>query len=313
MFSMNGRSGPLPLLSLSTHPCAGPIWALEFDARGEAACAFCTIRAARVGTPPRAVEEASVRERLAAELHRHRRREMGWVLLSPGADPFAPDAPDLAGPALAVAGELLRRNVGVVVRTRGGMNEARGLVPLARRHGDRLRVEPGFFSPDVRHLATWERGAAPLVSRYTLAEELRAAGAQVRARIGPIVPLVNDGEDGFRTLARELRRRGVGEVTPTWIEEGPGLLRQVEREVSASHARMLHGWFEMAPVRRGRRRRLAPRVRRHVLERLEHAATSAGLHVATCGCDGLGGAAGCPEAPDGVTRRRQLDLFAASA
>ncbi|MGM0577422.1 MAG: hypothetical protein ACQEXJ_16985 [Myxococcota bacterium] len=313
---MNGRSATAPMLEMRRDPCAGRIWSVHLAPRGEPDCAFCAVRARRFspGRPATApapdLEPEAGRDMLAEALHRHRRRDVRWVLLSPDADPFAPGSPDLAAPALALAEDLLRRDIGVVVRTRGGVAEAGGLEALARRHADRLRVEPGFFSVDPEQVATWERGTAPLSSRLALAGRLASAGADVEVRVGPIVPLVNDGERDLQRLLREVGARGVRSARPTWVREAPGLLRQVEREVSRSRARMLHGWFHMEPGRPGRPAGLAPRVRRHVLERLRSAAAATPVEIETCRCVRSRDGGSCATPPAGITRRRQLDLFA---
>jgi DNA repair photolyase len=314
MFSMNMRSD-LNLLQITRDACAGAVWTVTPDARGEAQCAFCAVRARRIG-PPAATEDADTLVRaLSDELGRRGRRGLKWVWLSPLADPWVPAAAEELGfSALRLAEELLGRGVGVVVRTRGGLSEARGLVALARRYGELLRVEIGFFSSDAEQIAAWERGAATLAARLELGAALAGAGAQVRGRVGPLVPLVNDGEAQLRILMRELARHGIREVTPHWIEDGLGLVRQVEREVSRSRARMLEGWFRLdrAGTAIGRRR-LPESVRDHAMRRLMPAAAAARVEVRVCRCTAGTSAHTCLDAPRGLEVRGQLELFGGRA
>lgn len=314
MFSMNMRSDD-SLLQITRHACAGAVWTVNPDQRGEADCAFCAVRARRIGPPAAAAPAETLVRALADELGRRGRRGIEWVWLSPQADPWAPAAAqDLGFSTLRMAEELLRRGIGVVVRTRGGLAEARGLLPLARRYGARLRVEIGFFSSDVEQIAAWERGAAGLSARLELGAELVEAGAQVRGRIGPLVPLVNDGESQLRALMRELARHGIREATPCWIEDGLGLVRQVEREVSRSRARMLEGWFRLdrAGTAVGHRR-LPESVREHAMRRLEPAAAAARVNLHVCRCTHGSSEHTCLDAPRGMRVRGQLELFGGRA
>lgn len=330
LFSMNIRSDSSPLVSHRRHPCGGPVWVVDFDGRGVAGAAFCGVRSARIGPPGEVAPAEVLLGRLARDLQRfRRRRSLRWVWLSPSADPFVPAAPDLAGPALTLATELLREGIGVVVRTRGGLGEARGLLTIARRHPRMLRVEIGAFSADPTMEETWEHGTAPLGSRLRLARSLVESGADVVARVGPILPLVNDGEEDFRRLLRDLARHGIHTVVPEWIEDSLGLVKQVEREVSKSRARMLEGWFRMdrmapagsRPVEDGGfadphvpvRRRLPERVRKHVLSRLEAAAAQSHIEVVHCACTSDWSEASCLLPPSGLADDRQLDLFAETA
>lgn len=314
MFSMNMRAES-GLLQITRHACAGAVWTVSPDHRGEAECAFCTVRARRIGPPvPAAPVELLTRE-LSDALGRRGRRGIEWVWMSPQADPWAPAAAGALGfTTLRLMEELLGRGLGVVVRTRGGLEDARGLVALARRYGRRLRVEVGFFSSDGEQMAAWERGAAPMAARLELGSALAEAGAELRARIGPLVPLVNDGETQLRALMRELARHGFREATPCWIEDGLGLVRQVEREVTRSRARMLEGWFRLdrAGTMAGHRR-LPESVREHAMTRLEPAAAAArvGLHV--CRCTRGASAHTCLDAPSGLRVRGQLELFGGRA
>ena len=319
------------------HPCAGTVWTLPFDGRGEAECAFCGHRARRIG-PPAPLEPAAVLlGRLTRDLRRHQKR-LQWVWLAPASDPFAPSAAaDLAGPALQIAGLVLRHGIGVTLRTRGGLSEAQGLVTLARRHPGLLRVELGFFSEDRQLVARWERGTAPVVGRLALAAALRRAGAEVVARVGPILPLVNDGERALIDLTRSLGRNGIHTLVPQWIEAAPGLVKQVEREVSRSAARMLAGWFTMErpsslPPRRHlghegdlfaaaearqdaehRGTQLPARVRQHVLSRFRAAADATGAQLLVCPCsDPDHGTGVCLLGPGTAQRGGQLDLFTRS-
>lgn len=222
-----------------------------------------------------------------------------------------PGARDLVEPTLASARVLLEQDLGVVIRTRGGGPSARGLVELAREFPGLLRVDVGFFSSDVTLVRAWEPGCAPVGARLGLLESLQEAGAEVHARFGPIVPLINDEPRPLRRLASDLGRHGVQSLIPEWLEDAPGLSRQIEREVSKSRARIAHGWLHMEGAREGvGPRRIPEHVRRHGITRLHRAADSAGVALMVCRCASNLGTGSCLSAPIQASHRKQMDLFA---
>ena len=239
---------------------------------------------------------------------------MQWVWLSPRADAFVPAARDLLRPTLACAQQLLEQGVGVVLQTRGGGPASRGLVELARAFPGRIRVDVGFFSSEVKLIRDWESGCAPVGARLALPETLRSAGADVHARVGPMIPLINDEPRPLRRLMRDLARCGVRSVIPYWLEEAPGLVRQIEHEVSRSRGRMVQGWFQMEGARDGvGPRRIPDHVRRHGIQRLHAAADQAGVSLTICSCASAQGQGACLWGPPAAGEQKQMDLFAESA
>ena len=298
-----------PVLEPMEHPCAGRVWVANIDQRGQGESAFCTLRAER----SQPVSDATDAEVLITRLRRDFRRftgQKGWVWLSPWADPFAMSARDLAGPALKVGEELIRGAQSLTLRTRGGLEDAAGLVTLSKRHPGRLRVEIGFFAADEDLVRTWERGAASIDSRLALAEALRGAGAEVVATIGPLIPMVNDSAQALAALGKVLRQAGLLNWKPSWIRYSPGLAAQVRREVSRSRAKMLQGWFHMGEGPRATGPELPERVRRTILGRLHEVADRHGAQLTVCACTSHLGRGQCLDGPTRVDGRQQLELFA---
>lgn len=253
---------------------------------------------------------AEVPRLLPLELDGPRTHRPKWVLLSPTADPFTPNAAhDLAPVALEVMRQLLARGVGVTVMTRGGLPHADGLVTLARRYPGLVRVEIGVFSSDPALRQVWERGVAQPAARMGLLGAVAAAGADVALRVGPIVPLVNDGERDLRKLVRAAAARGARTVAPLWVEEAPGLVAQVAREVSRAKARALEGWLAAGGGGRGGRRRLGESVRRARLDRLLAVAGPLGVEVPVCACSVPEGHDRCVVGPRSLPERTQIELF----
>jgi len=284
---------------------------VDFDRRGEGLAAFCRRRAARLGPASPMPPAEVLLGALSQDLRRAGAiRSMDWVWLCPNADPFTPVAPELAGATLRMAEILIRHGLGITIRTRGGLEQAQGLLTLARRYPGQLRVEIGFFSEDRVLARRWERGLAPMDQRLGLATALLGSGAEVVGRVGPIIPLINDGERRLVKLARALGRVGIHTLVPEWIEDGPGLTKQIKREVCRSRAQMIAGWFDMERSNpHEKRRQLPERVRRHVLSRLHKAADSGGQNLVVCPCSSRFGKSTCLSGPHHVVERTQLDLF----
>jgi hypothetical protein len=310
---VNRQSG-VSALAPHKHPCAGTVWTVELTARGIAWCAFCRTRAGR-GADLAEGPIADVVERLDSELASPRRRLLPtWVWLNPRVDGFCEGALDLAGPTLRAVSALCHRGIGVYLRTRGSRAPAEGLLTLARRHGAKLAVQVDLFAWDPDLASLWEQGAAPVEARLDLAEALASRGADVRIGLQPLIPFVNDDQPHLEHLCRRLRASRVRAIVPSWIQDGPGLLPQVEREVSKAAARALEGWFRMpGSASAGGRRGIAPEVRQRGMRRLRGAAEAAGLEVVACPCVDPAGQDRCLSPPAGCTplssSPRQLELF----
>jgi DNA repair photolyase len=306
---------PFDVMGHRRHRCGGTIWTVSFDQRGIGRAAFCGDRSRQARPIENLRDTGLIVRRLQDELWNKRgRRSLRWVWLSPNSDAFVPGARDLVESTLACARVLLEQGIGVVLHTRGGGPPSRGLVDLARAFPGMLRVDVGFFSSDVKLVRAWEAGCAPVGARLGLLESLAEAGAEVHARVGPIIPLINDEPRPLRRLARDLSRHGVHSLIPEWLEDAPGLSRQIEREVSKSRARIAQGWLHMEGAREGvGPRRIPEHVRRHGIARLHEASDAAGVALMVCRCASNLGTGACVSAPAGVTHRKQLDLFAESA
>jgi len=217
-------------------------------------------------------------DRLDASLRRLPKPE--WVWLNPFADAFVPQSDSLATDTLLVLRTLLNLGIGVTLRTRGGLPLARPLVLLARRFPHLLRVEVAFFTSERTLHNLWERGTASLPDRLSLCHALSQAGADVVARIGPIIPMVNDTESSLQSLLRSISAHGVDQVSLSWIKDTPGLRDQIAREVSRSKARVLGGFFEMGQGDG----MLSDHIKEPRFNRIARLCQPLGLHLIDCYC-----------------------------
>lgn len=286
------------------HPCAGTVWALDFDRRGEARCAFCASRAAGRGSEyPHSVH--LVRRALSDQLKDWRRRRLPkWVWLNPHGDAYVEGARDLG----ALTGEIMKtlasRRIGALIHTRGGMPAGDSLVLVARRFPALLRVDLGFFSSRKEVCRAWERGAASIDARLELLEALTKAGVEVGVRLGPIVPSANDDASDWADLFASLARLGVREVVPIWLESSRRLLAQIRREISPEIAHRLEFFTQSADDMLFQGWRVA------TLNMMRHMASPLGIDVKRCRCGpDTAGASSCLVGPAEAQKDRQLALF----
>ncbi|TNF29101.1 MAG: hypothetical protein EP329_16530 [Deltaproteobacteria bacterium] len=294
-------------LSVRRHGTCGAVWRLDIGDAGVGRAAWCPDRAGRGRAAP--LPWRAPLASLGPTLDRLRRLP-DWVWFSPGEDAFAATAdPARRTEVLAMMSHLLGRGVDLSLTTRGGLREGRELVALAKAAPGRLAVRVGVFAREPEIEARWEDGLAPSAYRIALAGALADAGAAVTLELGPIIPFVNDSERSFEQLIRAAARVHVKHVAPRWIEDAPGLLQQVERQVGRSGARMLSGWFRQPGAQddRGGRRGINLAARSHRRQLIHDAARAHGVAVAECRCVHHGAATACPVAPSRIARP-QLDL-----
>ncbi|PKN54899.1 MAG: hypothetical protein CVU56_24035 [Deltaproteobacteria bacterium HGW-Deltaproteobacteria-14] len=294
-------------LSVHRHGTCGAVWRLDVGDAGVGRAAWCPDRAARriAGGGPWQAPLST----LGPALDRLRKLP-DWLWLAPREDAFVASAdPARRAELLLMMRHLLGRDVDVALTTRGGLREGRELVALAAAAPGRVAVRVGLFTRDLALEARWEDGLAPASQRIALASALVDAGAAVTLELGPIIPFVNDAPRALDGVMRAAARAHVRHVAPRWIEDAPGLLLQVEREVGRSSARMLSGWFRQpgAQAERGGRRGIAPDARSSRRQHIHEAARDHGITVVECRCVHHGASAACPVAPSRLVRP-QLDL-----
>lgn len=320
MFRMNAQSGPpanapvnRSVFSVRQRTCGLPVWRVETGWQGIGQAAWCPDRArirsnGRLSEAPAPVTEAE----LEIAIERARRvRLPEWVVVAPHEDPFAATSNrDRRAVVLAMMRRLVREGIGVAITTRSDLQDADGLVRLARDVGPALTARIGVFALEAKLEEKWEKGLAPTPRRLALARTLIEAGARVELELGPIIPFANDDDRHLKDLVRNAARYGITTLAPRWIEDAPGLDKQIEVEVSPSTARLVTGWFRQpgSSVGSATRRIIPLQVRKTRLVHIEAAARAAGIRVATCSCLSAGACVACLEGSS-VVSETQLDLF----
>jgi len=289
------------------------VWRVETGLVGVGAAAWCPDRSrirslGRTADVPTAITEAD----LEIAIERARRvRLPPWVVVAPHEDAFAATGTrERREVVVAMMRRLVREGIGVALTTRSDLQDGEGLVRLAKDVGHALTVRVGVFALEATLEAKWERGLAPSMRRFALARALKEAGARVELELGPIVPFANDDDKQLKDMVRVAARFGLDVIAPRWIEDAPGLDKQIEAEVSPSTARLVTGWFRQpgSSVGSAVRRIIPLQVRKARLVHIEAAARATGIRVAACTCLAAGACGACLEAST-IAEEPQLDLF----
>lgn len=305
------NDAPRSLLSLRQRPCGAPLWRLDTGIVGVGEAAWCPDRA-RARAASRTTANVRVTDReLETQLERARRLKLPpWIVFAPHEDAFAASvSPQRRQEVVAMMNRLVDVGIGLALTTRGDIADAEGLLALARRRPEALAVRIGLFSIESALEQRWERGLAPGLRRLALGRSLKELGVKVEVELGPIVPFANDDARQLRDAVRAVARAGLDAIAPRWIEDAPGLERQIEQEVSPSTARLVTGWFRQPGSNAGQalRRILPLQVRRSRLEQLHDAASQSRVRLITCACSDQGACVACLEGRD--LAAPQLDLF----
>jgi hypothetical protein len=254
---------------------------------------------------------------LELQLERSRRvKAPDWLLFAPYEDGFTPQAsPERRDELVRMMRRLLDSGIALTLTTRGDVVSGQGLVTLARQYGRGLSVRVGVFSTEARVEEKWERGLPTAARRLALARLLKESGARVEVELGPIVPFANDDVRQLKDSMRLIARSGLDVVAPRWIEDAPGLERQIEAEVSPSTARLVTGWFRQPGSNMGgaSRRILPLQVRKSRLEHLEESATHLRVQLLTCACSDGGACVPCQLGEPIRLKASQLELFGRQA
>jgi len=289
------------------------VWRVETGLVGVGQAAWCPDRArirslSRIQERPPLTSEAD----LEIAIERARRvRLPPWVVMAPHEDAFAgTGSRERREVIVAMMRRLVREGIGVALTTRSDIQDGEGLIRLAREVGPALAVRVGVFSLDPRLEAKWEKGLPPTPRRIALARALAEAGARVEVELGPIIPFANDDDKDLRDLVKVVARAGIRSIAPRWIEDAPGLDKQIETEVSPSTARLVTGWFRQpgSSVGSATRRIIPLQARKIRLAHIEDQAQVLRVGVAACGCLAGGACVACHEGPL-VQVAPQLDLF----
>lgn len=269
-------------------PCQRQVPAINIARGCSFSCVYCYARGYRNAPKKNEVYlYTNLGEKLIQELENPRRRKPWprYVSLNTATDSFQPYE-EILSVSWEVIYLLLQRNIGITLLTKGVIPPE--FISLFQRFKEQVAVSIGLVSLNKAFKPLYEPGAASPQDRLNSITSLVKAGINVRVRLDPLIPGVNDNPEEIRDLFQELGCRGVNTVSLSYLMMRPGILWQIKRELPPAHYKLLEGFFRyrpQAPIAASQNTQLITpvwRLRRY--EEIKALASKYRLKASICAC-----------------------------
>jgi len=208
-----------------------------------------------------------------------------WVILNTSSDCFQ-HHPDILNITYEVIRILIDRGIGISFLTKG-------LIP--HRFFDLLRMSPekvltqiGLVSLSERYWKLYEPGTPSPEKRLENVQRLKEIGIVPEIRIDPIIPFVTDTETEATTLFGRLQEMGVKRVTLSYLHLRPAIQRQLMRELSPLHRKVIESCFKAREWRAigssTRTKLLSKTIREKGYQRMKEIGEGFGITASVCQC-----------------------------
>ena len=231
------------ILTRARFGCLSEVYSLNITRGCEFECVYCYAR----GYPEapgtgKILLYANLPEKLARELDNPRRRKnITKVVFNTASDSFQTH-PDILKVSYHSMEVLLKRGIFISFLTKGWIPH--GFIQLFAKHRDLVSANIGIVSLSERYQKLFEPGAATPSARLDNIDRLQAAGIEPQVRIDPIIPFYTDDESSVRELFKGLAQRSINKVTLSYIHLRPTILRQLQKELPATHFKVLEACFK---------------------------------------------------------------------
>lgn len=293
--------------------CVGEVPTLNVARGCAGGCVFCYARCFS-NAPERdtLLVYRDLPGQLRRDLDSRRRRSPlpGYVILASAGDAFL-GGPHVVSITRACIDVLLRRGVGISLSTRGFIPE--DIIDQLARHAERVQITIPIASVSDRYTQAWEPGTALPADRIFLAQRLLSAGLEPTVHIEPIIPFVNDDNEGLRDVISAIVGLGLKTTMLRILQLRRGVAEQLRREGPVEAQRMVLGCFPSLhhTGRPAEFDHVAPRQALSILRRAQRIGREHGLRVQACRCHNPGLPAGvCSIAPrETQPLGREAELF----
>lgn len=238
------------------------------------------------------------------------------VILNTSSDCFQ-SHPDILRVTFEVIRTLLNHGIGISFLTKGVIPlqclELFSLTP------EKTLVQIGLVSLSERYWKGYEPYTPSPEKRMENVQRLREIGISPEIRIDPIIPFVTDTEDEIENLFERLKDFSVKRVTLSYLHLRPTIERQLMKELSPLHRRLMESCFrtqQWKAVGSSTKTKLLPRrIREKGYQRIKDIAEEFGITASVCQCknpDLKGDLCGSGRAKTRLIGRRtpaQLPLF----
>lgn len=279
-------------------------------------CAYCSYRTLPSSPPS---DEIILYDDLARQLDEElsstfsRGSPPPLVLVNTGTDCFmgVREVEDVAVDCIRV---LLEHRIPLHITTKGMIPQR--VIDLGARRPGLMRVSVSLSSMDPMIHKEFEPLSPTPVERLAMLRELHLAGLDLRVRLEPLMPMVNDGTEELSELLRQIYKVGVRRFSVSYMQMRKGLPERLMRMLGPIRAATLVGWYQETDMATGKRMRTALLPRGDRLGAYRHLWTMSrklNMKMSNCSCrnpdmEALGVCYPVPDARPGGPNR-QLTLL----
>jgi DNA repair photolyase len=134
----------------------------------------------------------------------------------------------------------------------------------------------------------YEPGTPSPEKRLENVQRLKEIGIVPEIRIDPIIPFVTDTEIEVTTLLRRLQETGVKRVTLSYLHLRPAIQRQLMRELSPLHRKVIESCFKVQEWKAigssTRTKLLSKTIREKGYQRMKEIGEGLGITASVCQC-----------------------------
>jgi DNA repair photolyase len=238
-----------------------------------------------------------------------------WVILNTSSDCFQ-SHPDILNVTYRVIEILLDYGIGISFLTKGTI-PLRFFNLFGRSRG-KIFSQIGIVSLSESYWKRYEPNTPPPERRLESIRTFEEIGIIPEVRIDPIIPFVTDTETEIKNLFGRLSEMGIKRVTLSYLHLRPAIERQLMRELSSLHQRLIESCFrtqEWKTVGSSTKTKLLPKtIREKGYKRIKEIAESFGITTLICQCknpDLKGDLCGSSRVKSVLIKRapKQLPLF----
>jgi DNA repair photolyase len=222
---------------------------------------------------------------LLEEELRRKRTIPQWVILNTSSDCFQ-SHPDILSITYEVFRTLLGHGIGISFLTKGMIPQR--FIDLFGRSPEKILAQIGVVSLSDRYWEEYEPGTPSPEKRIENIQRLGEIGISSEIKIDPIIPFVTDTEAEMMRLLGRLKGLGVKRVTLSYLHLRPAIQKQLMRELSPRHRRLIESCFrtqEWKAVGSSTKTKLLSKlIREKGYERIKKIARGFGMTALVCQC-----------------------------
>jgi DNA repair photolyase len=153
---------------------------------------------------------------------------------------------------------------------------------------EKVLTQIGLVSLSEQYWKLYEPGTPSPEKRLENVQRLKEIGIVPEIRIDPIIPFVTDTEIEVAALFRRLKETGVKRVTLSYLHLRPAIQRQLMRELSPLHRKVIESCFKAREWKTigssARTKLLSKAIREKGYQRMKKIGEESGISASVCQC-----------------------------